>query len=329
MRAQTSATITFIVALIFLPGDVLPAHRYIGKPSLYFALLYPRMQLISKLSALALLLVVLPATASAQLEMRGLEIGPWVGASIYFGDLNTDFRLDRPNIAGGFAARYNFNHRLAVRLSANYGRIEAFDSDSTNPFEKNRNLSFQNDIFDGTLQFEFNFLPYFHGHKEYFFSPYAFAGISVFSHSPKARTDNGLLVELRDLGTEGQMRGDGYLGISRALTYGLGIKWDLTYELSMDVNVGVRHAGTDYLDDVSTVYPDISDLERSRGPLAAELSDRSLLLGPEDRRIDRQGEQRGDDTLNDIYIFAGIGVNYYFGDVRCPDYGHKKSRRRR
>lgn len=261
--------------------------------------------------------------------MKGLEIGPWVGASFYLGDLNTDFRLNRPNVAGGFAARYNFNHRLAARVSFNYGKIEAYDSDSNNPFELNRNLSFQSDIFDGTAQVEFNFLPYFHGHKEYFFTPYTFAGISVFRHNPKTRTDAGDLVELRDLGTEGQMRGEEYLVISNALTYGVGFKWDLSYEISMDINVGVRNTNTDYLDDVSTTYPDISDLRRSRGPLAVELSDRSLALDAEGDRIDREGQQRGDDTVKDRYIFAGIGINYYFGDVRCPDYGHKKSRRRR
>jgi len=274
-------------------------------------------------------LFLLPSAASAQLEMKGLEIGPWAGASIYLGDLNTDFKLNRPNIAGGFAARYNFNHRLAARVSFNYGRIEANDADSSNPFEQNRNLNFQNDIYDGTAQFEFNFLPYFHGHKEYFFTPYAYAGVSVFTHSPKTRTDNGQLVELREFGTEGQMRGDEYLTISGALTYGLGFKWDLSYEISMDVNVGVRNARTDYLDDVSTTYPDQSDLIRQRGQLAYDLSDRSIALDDEGNRFDRQGEQRGDDSLMDKYIFAGIGFNYYFGDVRCPDYGHKKSRRRR
>ncbi len=277
----------------------------------------------------AVAFIFLSASASAQLEMRGLEIGPWAGASVYFGDLNTDFKLNRPNVAGGFAARYNFNHRLAARLSFNYGRIEAYDSDSSNPFELNRNLNFQNDIYDGTAQFEFNFLPYFHGHKDHFFTPYAYAGISVFTHSPKTRTDAGQLVELRDLGTEGQMRGDEYLTINGAITYGLGIKWDLSYEISMDVNVGLRNARTDYLDDVSTLYPDRTDLIRQRGQIAYDLSDRSLALDTAGDRIDRQGEQRGDDSLMDKYIFAGIGINYYFGDVRCPDYGNKKSRRRR
>jgi hypothetical protein len=287
------------------------------------------MSLLRVFPVLLLALFLMPNAAQAQLDMKGLEIGPWVGASFYLGDLNTEFKLNRPNMAGGFAARYNFNHRLAARISFNYGQIEAFDSDSQNPYERNRNLDFQSNIFDGTAQFEFNFLPYFHGHKEFFYTPYAFAGVSVFNHNPKTRTDNGQLVELRDLGTEGQLRGEEYLVISSALTYGLGIKWDLSYEISMDFNVGVRNASTDYLDDVSTIYPDISDLARSRGPIAVELSDRGIALDTEGDRIDREGQQRGDDTVNDRYIFVGIGFNYYFGDVRCPDYGHKKSRRRR
>lgn len=276
-----------------------------------------------------LIFILLPIASQAQLEMRGLEVGPWLGASFYLGDLNTDFKFNRPNIAGGVAGRYNFNHRIAVKVSFNYGRIEAYDSDSDNPFELDRNLSFQSDIFDGTAQFEFNFLPYFHGSPEYFFTPYAFAGLSVFNYNPKTEITNGELVELRNLGTEGQLRGEEYLTLSSGLAYGIGFRWDLSYELSMDLSVGARNTRTDYLDDVSTVYPDQSDLLRSRGPLAVALSDRSTMRDDEGNPIDREGQQRGDDTNNDRYIFIGLGLNYYFGDVRCPDYGNKRSRRRR
>lgn len=250
--------------------------------------------------------------------MKGLEAGPWAGAAVYFGDLNTDFKLNRVNAAGGVGARYNFNHRLAAKASLNYGRVEAFDSDSDNPFELDRNLSFQNDIWDGTLQFEFNFLPYVHGHDQYWFTPYAFGGFSVFNHNPQTLNDDGDLVNLRELGTEGQMRGDEYPILNFSLAYGVGFKWDISYEWSMDFNVGVRSGSTDYLDDVSTVYPDASDLLRSRGQEAFDLYDRSLLRDSEGNRIDRVGQQRGDDTVNDVYIFAGFGLNYYFGDVRCP-----------
>lgn len=55
---------------------------------------------------------------------------------------------------------------------------------------------------------------------------------------------------------------------------------------------------TDYLDDVSTVYPDKTLLLAKRGQTAVELSDRSLIdgLGAKDR-------QRGDSKGNDSYSF--------------------------
>lgn len=267
----------------------------------------------------------LPSTAQAQLVMRGLEFGPWAGASYYLGDLNTNFRFDQPNIAGGLAARYNFNNRIAARLSFNYGHIAAADSDSQNAFERIRNLSFQSDIFEGAGQIEFNFLPYIHGSKDHFFTPYVFAGISFFNFNPMTERDNGELVELQPLGTEGQLRGQEYLLLSSALAYGIGIKWDINFEWSLDLFISARNTNTDYLDDVSTVYPDQSDLARSRGPLAIELYDRSLMGGDLDGR-DREGEQRGDDTNRDNFYFIGLGINYYFGDVRCPKVGGKKRR---
>jgi len=272
------------------------------------------------------LLCIRPAGVQAQLVMQGLEVGPWAGASFYLGDLNTNWRLNRPNLAGGFAARYNFNNRIAVRASLNYGQIEAYDSDSNNPFERIRNLSFQSDIFEGTGQIEFNFLPYVHGSQEYFFTPYVFAGISVFNYQPMAETDDGELVSLRELGTEGQLRGQEYLTLSSALAYGIGIKWDINFEWSLDVFLSARNTNTDYLDDVSTIYPDQSDLLRTRGPVALELYDRSLPEGDLGTR-DREGEQRGDDTSKDNYFFVGLGINYYFGDVRCPRVNSKRRRR--
>lgn len=263
-----------------------------------------------------------PATA----QMKGWELGPWLGCGTYFGDLNTDYRLSYVNMAGGLGARYNFNDRLAFRLSGNYGTVEASDADSRNPFERSRNLSFSSVIVDGTAQFEFNFLPYDHGTRDYYFSPYLFGGFSVFYYNPEAEL-NGKVYELRQLGTEGQFKGEEYYILARAFTYGFGLKFDLTYEWSLDISVGARAANTDYIDDVSKLYPDRSDLIRSRGQIAADLSDRSIPDPNEEPSfLGKEGRQRGDSGRNDMYVFAGVGLMYYFGDLRCPTYG-KRSRR--
>lgn len=268
---------------------------------------------------------------SAQDMMKGWEVGPWAGVSYYFGDLNTNYRLNRPNLAGGILARYNFNSRLAFGMSANYGMIEAYDSDSKNPFELARNLSFESEIWDGTVQFEFNFLPYIHGSRDYFFTPYLFGGLSVFSFNPKAEYAGdmielqGQMVELRGLGTEGQFKGEEYYSVTAAVSYGFGFKFDINYEWSFNIQLGVRDTYTDYLDDVSTVYPDVSDLLRDRGPVAVDMSNRSIDIdGVDTSQLGEKGQQRGDPNNDDFYIFAGIGVLYYFGDVRCPEYSRKR-----
>lgn len=256
--------------------------------------------------------------ASPALAQRGWEAGAWAGVSYYFGDLNTNYNLSKPNLAGGLAARFNFNKRIAVRFTGNYGMVEADDADSRNAFERARNLSFRSQIFDVSTGIEFNFLPYTHGSKDEFFTPYVFAGLSVFSFNPEAELD-GEYYELRPLGTEGQFQGEEYYTVQAGMNYGIGVKVDLNYEWSLNFELSARHLFTDYLDDVSTVYPDLSDLERQRGEIAVMLSDRSIQLPDVDNsQLGLPGTQRGNSANNDSYVFLKAGIMYYFGQLRCP-----------
>jgi hypothetical protein len=266
-------------------------------------------------SALSLLL-----TQSFSLSAQeGWEAGGWAGVSYYFGDLNTSFDVSEPGFAAGAAARYNFNKRVCFKFSANYGNISGDDSDSKVAFERARNLNFQSAILDAGAQLEFNFLPYTHGSKDEFWTPYLLAGFSIFSYNPKTEYQ-GELLELRDFGTEGQFKGEEYSTTSGAFLFGGGIKIDLSYEWSINLEISGRRAFTDYLDDVSTVYPDMEDLENLRGGTAVALSDRSLPNGSDGIRIGETGRQRGNSRDNDNYLFFGIGLMYYFGDLKCPTY---------
>lgn len=249
----------------------------------------------------------------------GWEAGGWAGVSYYFGDLNTTFDLSDPGLAAGAAARYNFNERICFKLSANYGTISGDDADSKNTFERTRNLNFQSTILDAGAQLEFNFLPYTHGSRDEFWTPYLLAGFGIFSYNPKTEYE-GELYELRDYGTEGQFKGEEYATSSGSFIFGGGLKIDLSYEWSLNLEISGRRAFTDYLDDVSSQYPDMEDLENLRGPLAVALSDRSLPAGSDGIRIGEAGRQRGNSRDNDNYLFVGIGLMYYFGDLKCPTY---------
>jgi len=251
-------------------------------------------------------------TLSAQ---EGWELGGWVGTANYFGDLNTTFDVGDAGLAVGAIARYNFNTRISMKATANYLRVAASDADSDNTFERTRNLNFRSDVWDGSFNFEFNFLNYVHGSRDEFFTPYLFAGFSIFQYNPIAELD-GEAYELRNFGTEGQFRGEEYSTVSGGLNYGVGFKIDLSYRWSVNIQLSGRKIFTDYLDDVSGVYPDFNDLESLRGDIAVALSDRSV--GDEGVSIAQEGRQRGNGRKNDSYTTLGIGIVYYFGSLKCP-----------
>ena len=118
---------------------------------------------------------------------------------------------------------------------------------------------------------------------------------------------------MRRLGTEGQELGQEYSVISGALAIGAGFKWDISHDVSVQTEFTFRTLFTDYLDDVSTTYPDLNALADRHGQVAADLSDRSLIDG-----IGVQGRQRGNSANNDNYVVVSVGLTKYFGYIECP-----------
>lgn len=267
---------------------------------------------MKKIFVIFLVLATLGTTS--ELQAQDWEVGGWLGGSHYFGDINANFKVQDPYVAGGAILRYNFNNRLSFKLSANVGKIGARDDKSPDAFQQNRNLSFTSRLIDGTAQFEFNFMKYEHGSNDNGFTPYILAGISIFHFNPRAEYE-GEIHDLQPLGTEGQFKGDEYYLTQPAIAYGGGFKFDLNYSWSVNLELSTRRLFTDYLDDVSTQYPDLDNLDAMRGEIAVALSDRSL--DGSGRRDDNQGRQRGDSQKNDTYVFLGIGLVYNFARIKC------------
>jgi opacity protein-like surface antigen len=247
---------------------------------------------------------------------KGWEAGGWVGASNYFGDLNTTYSLKRAGLAAGVITRFNFNDRLCMKISANYGSISADDKNSENIFEQRRNLNFKSVLIDGAAQFEFNFLPYNYFDRSQWFSPYLFAGFNVFNFNPKAQLD-GKWYNLRTLGTEGQFKGEEYYTTQMGLVYGGGLKIAISETWAINLELSARKLFSDYLDDVSKTYPNMNDLKKSRSIIAVQLSDPSVP-DSEGRKMGQFGRQRGNKKDNDMYTFLSLGLVYYFGDLKCP-----------
>ncbi|MBK9255316.1 MAG: hypothetical protein IPM42_07510 [Saprospiraceae bacterium] len=243
---------------------------------------------------------------------KGYEVGGWLGIANYYGDLNTTLNLRKPGPAGGIVGRYNFNTRVAARTSLNVGRLGADDALSQNNFERNRNLSFTSLIFDWSNVLEFNFFNYVHGSKKENFTPFFMAGFNVVHFNPTAVFED-TRYKLRPLGTEGQNPGSEYSLFSGGILLGGGFKIDVNRDFSINIEISTRLLFTDYLDDVSSVFPDKTLLLTNRGEIAVALSDRSLADG-----LGEQGRQRGDTKGKDKYAFFGVSVMRYFGGIECP-----------
>ena len=252
-------------------------------------------------SALIISIVSVSMLCSAQ---KGLEVGLRGGIAHYFGDLNPSYTLSDPGLHLGMKFRRNFNERICVSMGLDYGRLSGSDSNSFNSFEKNRNLDFSSNVIDASFTMEFNFFPYIHGSADYNYTPYLFGGFSLVRFNPKTEYQGETYI-LRDYNTEGA----DYGLTSGAFAYGMGMKWDINRDFSINVEISGRRLFSDYIDDVSQNYP-------SRTPnnaIAAALSNRS-----EDTDFGAPGTQRGDGLSNDSVYFLSVGVMRYFGKLPCP-----------
>lgn len=252
---------------------------------------------------------------------KGTEVGGWLGTGLYFGDLNTNFRFNRPGYAGGAVLRYNFNERVSIKGALSYAKLSADDRDSPNAFERERNINFHTNVIDVTGHLEFNFLPYIHGSKDEYYTPYIAVGASLARFNPKTNIMNAqgdqTTVGLQTLGTEGQLPGEEYALISPAFSIGFGFKFDINIDWSINIEISTRQLMTDYFDDVSGVYADpllIDGFRENTADLSAsQIADPSPLSN-----FGIPGKQRGNQRDNDNYTFIGVSIMKYFGTLQCP-----------
>jgi len=273
------------------------------------------MQSFIRQIALILTAFLLTTTAWSQTKWdRSQELGVSLGSSYYIGDINPRQHFGGEFHPGfGLVYRNSFTKRWSVKASVQRIRFEAHDSDSDDPWQRNRNLHFRNTLIEGSLQAELNFFPYQIGNPSFPFTPYFFGGLSIFKMTPAAEY-NGTWYELQPLGTEGQGTSEGeekYAINGIAVPFGVGIKANIIGSLAVSLEWGMRKTWTDYLDDVSTTYANPAVIEEENGELAAILADRSIEQ--EGIGDSNTGIQRGDASRNDWYNVFHLMITFRIG----------------
>lgn len=283
--------------------------------------------MMKRISGLALGLAVAVLSAQSVKAQDAIvqegEFGIGLGAAHYFGDLNTTASLNRPKMAATVFFRKNFNNYVSGRIGASFARVGYSDIyNDHNEYMRRRNLSFNSNVWELSLQGDFNFFRFMPGEPGYHFTPYVTLGAGIFSYDPFAYLNNEKIY-LRQLGTEGQGSSlypdrKQYSSMGISFPIGVGIKYALNERINIGFEVLHRFTNTDYLDDVSKTYvdPSVFPTNADGSPSAAFLlHDRSYEVG---EPIGLAGRQRGNSRQKDQFVTAMFHVTFNLQSYRCP-----------
>jgi hypothetical protein len=289
-------------------------------------------------------------------------VGVSLNALNYYGDLaprpsrfSTDISFTRPALGLSFTHRFGPFYSLTGAFM--YGTLKGADSESADNgdsqngiYRYQRNLSFRNRIKELSVTANFDL---FQNQATYIsrvkWTPYAFIGVAVFHHNPQAQApetdlngnplpDGGKWVDLKPLGTEGQNGGlaatDVNAGIKPykltqlAIPFGLGARFRLNEVLDFSAELGFRYTFTDYLDDVSQNYVDLSifdgnELARAMSYRTNEVVPATSLVATQTRTgsynlLPGYGQEypdnmRGNKKDRDIYMVTTFRLTYILG----------------
>ena len=250
------------------------------------------------------------------------ELGINLGLSNYLGDLQeADVSFQQSGLAVGVFGRKNLSSMFALRANFNYARLHASDENASMKKYIDRNLSFRTNVIEFGVGGELSALPFdrynqFNSSRKRYFNwtPYIFGGVHLFHFNPKARYQ-GRWVALQPLNTEGQNSSfssqPAYALTQICIPLGLGVKYQFANQFCIAVEIGARKTFTDYLDDVSGIYPDQAKLKQDKGQEAADLSWRGGEL-PQGVGIDPSLSIRGNPANQDWYLVNTISISYKF-----------------
>ncbi|TAE50546.1 MAG: hypothetical protein EAZ89_11845 [Bacteroidetes bacterium] len=236
---------------------------------------------------------------------------------LYYGDLSDQFHLRTLRGGAHLGGSAYLLPGISVRLGFTGGVLTGADSLADAKPRQDRNLSFRTPLAEGSVQLVWEWFPdrrYGKGWKNRpHFSPYLFAGIAGFAFQPQAKLADRWY-DLQPLGTEGQFIHNGgypapYKLVQAAFPVGGGLSYRFERTFGVQLEVGYRTLFTDYLDDVSNIYPDAEKLRQTSGPVAAALANRS-------NGIFADAEKRGNASVDDSYIVVSCALVYYLPKKR-------------
>ena len=164
-----------------------------------------------------------------------MEIGAGVGMVSYEGDFNGNV-LGNMQPMASVLWRYNFDPYKDLRASVSYGKLKGSSSDSKTyyPDYAETPYSFNNNVVDVSLVFEYNFWPYgtgrdYRGAKR--LTPYIYGGLGATSVSGGSKSV-----------------------FTANVPIGIGVKYKIKERLNVGIDWGIHFSLSDELDGVKDPY---------------------------------------------------------------------------
>lgn len=250
------------------------------------------------------------------------EIGVSGGLSHYFGDLNPNMGLKRPKVAFGVFYRKQFGDYVSMRVSGQYADVGYSDYISKNSLQRERNLSFNSDIYSVALRGDFNFFRFVPGSGAYRFTPFLSLGVGMFWYNPYTYLPfiSGP-VYLSQYQTEGQSRTllrNNKPVPETIFPIGIGVKYNIKKNINIGFELTHNITNTDFLDDVSGNYLDPATVV-SADPVYKRIRQALIDRSDPTRPYGQPGKMRGfGSNLKDTYVTAEVTLSISLSSYRCP-----------
>lgn len=230
-------------------------------------------------------------------KSQKVDFGLSLGLANYWGDLAPSIAWNETHGSSTIFVRYNISKNWAWNNQIT--SLNLSGTDKNFEFNKNRNLDFTTKVTEYTSILEFNFVKFGYGVLDDKITGYVYGGLSAFKFSPETMFGSTKVV-LRDWRTENVS----YSKFDFSIPFGVGVKWIFARRMSLEGQLGFRRTFTDYLDDCSANYIDISD----KTVMRSYLVDRSFeATGAFKSRV---GQKRGNADYNDWYIISSFSLVY-------------------
>ncbi|MCH7413240.1 porin family protein [Belliella sp. R4-6] len=232
-----------------------------------------------------------------EVKAQQYEIGGGLGVAAYSGDIVRRLDKGRVGLQGTLFGRRNFDNVWSLRAGLSYGRISAADNiNPIDPVSEFRNAYFKGNIFEASAVMEYHFLDYLHPQSEHRYSPYGFFGLGFTYFSGRGAFNFD--------GNDDRGR---YSLATPVIPFGIGVKYKITNNWILAMELGFRATFTDFLDRIDSQerFLRTTDNDGNIQPLPDEV---------------RNSIYFGNYSDKDWYYFLGVSISYSINSYKCYAY---------